>query len=53
MAWHFHDHAGVGALFVKQGRASVAQVMEADLTDFRAGAQALQWLPVEAPDKRP
>lgn len=38
----FHDHSGVGALFVEQGRAGVAQVMKADLTDSHAGAQRLK-----------
>lgn len=42
MAQDFHDHAGIGALLVEEGRAGVAQVVEADLADAGADAQRLE-----------
>lgn len=42
VAQDLHDHAGISALFVEQGRARVTQVMEAGLTDPGTATQRLE-----------
>ncbi|GHK03698.1 hypothetical protein SY2F82_54950 [Streptomyces sp. Y2F8-2] len=42
MAQDFHDHASVGALFVEERGAGVAQVMKADLADAGTDAQSVE-----------